>query len=415
MKEENLSGKKQKSGGGSWRWIVLAIVVFAGLWLGIQALRKAEPVGASAPAGGAPQGFPPATVFVAPVTLQPVQQRREVTGSLRAVDRAAVAAQESGKVDEVLVDVGDKVKQGAPLLRVDARRMKAELQEREAMATAAAARVEERIAEAERATRDLKMKEGLFAQRAVSEREFLDSKREASVAEARAKAAGDEQKASESALELLRVRLEDLSVKAPFDGIVVERHVDAGEWLAPGEAVVTLVSTGTVEAWINVPERFAGQINSSDASLEIVADGSGLRVEAKSIRQVADVDITTRLFPVIAEIDDLDGVLVPGLSVRAEIPVGAKEERLAVPVDAVIETITGASVYKAAPAEGLPVAVKVPVAVIFRKGDLAFLTSEQLKPGDRVVVEGNERLFPGTPLMISEPDSAPEGRSEIKP
>lgn len=408
LKEKNADGEASGTGAGAWRWIILAVIVFAGLWFGIQALRKVEPAGAAGAGGELPQGPPPATVFVAPVALQSVQQRREVTGSLMAVQRAEVAAQESGKVEEVLVDVGDRVKAGDSLLKVDARRMTAELAEREAMATASAARVEERSAEAERATRDLKMKEDLFAQRAVSEREFLDAKREASVATARGKAAKDEQKASESALELLRVRLEDLSVKAPFDGVVVERHVDAGEWLAPGEAVITLVSTGTVEAWISVPERFAGRINADDAPLEIEADGSGVKTRALSIRQVADIDATTRLFSVVALVDDLDGKLMPGLSVRAEIPVGEREERLAVPVDAVIETIAGASVFKAAPGEGMPIAVKVPVEILFREGTTVYVSSAQLKPADRVVVEGNERLFPGTPLIVAEPEKVAE-------
>ena len=90
-----------------------------------------------------PMGLPPATVFVAPVALESVQQQREVTGSLRAVERAEVSTQESGKVDSVLVDVGDQVTAGDLLLKMDARRMAAELQERASMATAAAARVDE--------------------------------------------------------------------------------------------------------------------------------------------------------------------------------------------------------------------------------------------------------------------------------
>lgn len=424
LETKSKSEKAPGAGGAKWRWVLLALVVFGGLWIGIQTLRKAEPVGAGGPGGaagpgGAPQGPPPATVFVAPVVLQAVQQEREVIGSLRAVARAAVAAQESGKVNEVLVDVGDRVRKGDLLAKLDDRRIRAELAQQEAMTTAATSRIAERDAEAERAEQDLKMKEDLFSQRAVSEREFLDAKREAAVARARADAAADESRAAASALDLQKVRLEDFSVAAPFDGIVVERHIDGGEWLAPGEPVVTLVSTGTVEAWIQVPERYSGQINDAEAGLEIVADGSGLRAPAKSIRQVADVDATTRLFSVVVEVDDLDGKLVPGLSVRAGVPVGTREERLAVPFDAVIETAAGASVFRAAPGEGLPVAERVAVEVLFRDSGSVYLASEQLKPGDRVVVEGNERLFPGTPLLVSEsgPSAPGEGalEKEVKP
>lgn len=401
-------------GGGGWKWLILAVMLLVGFWFGVQALRNAQPAGAGSGMGSgeAPQGPPPATVVVAPVSLESVQERRRVTGSLRAVERAEVAAQESGAVVEVKVDVGDLVEKGDLLVKLDDRRVEATLAEAESMATAAAGVVDERAAEASRAKADLVMKKDLFSQRAVSEREFLDAQREASVAVARQKSAADEAKARDAALDLLRVRLEDLQVVAPFSGRVVIRHVDPGEWLAPGEPVVTLISSGTVEAWINVPERFMGAISEGDETFEVVADGTGIRSTVESIRQVSDIDPVTRLFPVVAEVDDLDGKLVPGQSVHAEVAVGAARELLAVPVDAVIESFSGASVFLAAPDSdgGMPVAMKVPVAVAFREDGKVFLESGELKPGDQVVVEGNERLFPGTPLMVGKP-----GAKEVPP
>jgi RND family efflux transporter MFP subunit len=412
--EQETEEPASNPGGGGWKWLILAVMLLVGFWFGVQALRNAQPAGAGEGMGpgGMPQGPPPATVVVAPVSLEAIQEHRRVTGSLRAVERADVAAQESGAVVEVKVDVGDSVEKGDLLVKLDDRRVKATLAEAKSMATAAAGVVDERAAEASRAETDLAMKKDLFSQRAVSEREFLDAQREASVAVARQKSAVDEAKAREAALDLLRVRLEDLQVVAPFSGQVVTRHVDPGEWLAAGEAVVTLISSGTVEAWINVPERFMGAISSGDEKFEVVADGTGIRSGVKSIRQVSDIDPGTRLFPVVAEVDDLDGKLVPGQSIHAELAVGAPRELLAVPVDAVIETFNGASVFLAAPDPdgGLPVATKVAVVVAFREDGKVFLESGELKPGDLVVVEGNERLFPGTPLMVEEP-----GAMEVPP
>ncbi len=413
-------GRNASSGGGL-RWVVLALVIFGGLWLGIQALRKAEPAGASSPqGGGAPQGPPPATVIVAPVTQTPVQETRSVTGTLRAMERAEVAAQESGAVLEVKVDVGDLVKKGDIIAVLDERRLKASLLEAKATLTASEAVIAERNAESERAKRDLEMKEKLFSQRAVAEREVLDARESTEVKEARLKASKDQVEALQSALELLNVRLADATIKAPFDGRIVSRHVDPGEWVAPGNPIVTLISAGKVEAWMSVPERFIGQVTASGSTLSITADGSGEAAEAISFRQVADIDPVTRLFPVVATLNDKNGTLAPGLSVHADLPVGEASARLGVPVDAVIESYQGASVMKVVQAgDGLPIAERVHVTTLFRRNEIVYVESPGLKPGDQVVVEGNERLFPGTPLIVATPDkksvSPEEVKTEVKP
>jgi RND family efflux transporter MFP subunit len=413
--------RRRKNGPPAGRWFVLAVILLAALWFGSQALRNAQPAGAED--GGAPpganQGPPPATVIVSSVVQKPVQERRRITGSLRAVQRAEVAAQESGAVKRVLVDVGDTVKAGDLLVELDDRRLTAFLAEANARLVAAASVVGEREVEEKRALVDLERMEKLFRGNAVSEREFLDSQREAAVSTAQKNSAEQERDAMESAKDLLQVSVDDLAVAAPFDGQVVERHVDPGEWLSTGNSVITLVSTGTIEAWLSVPERFVAEISSPASALEIVIDGNNMRVPASSIKRVADIDPVTRLFPVVVEIDNSNGLLAPGLSVHTELPVGEEEELPAVPVDAVIETFDGASVFRVSEtgSEGLPIAEKVPVAVRFRENGLAYLEPGSLQPGSKVVVEGNERLFPGTPLMVSEsPEAAaPEQVEELKP
>lgn len=405
----------RQSGASGSKWLLLAVFLVGGLWFGIRALQRAEPA-AGAGGGEAPAGPPPATVLVATVVQEPVQERRRVVGTLRAAQRAAVAAQEEGVVSELLVDVGHEVAAGEVLARIDSRRLQAQLDEAAARLTAQRGVVAEREAEVSRAYQDLKMKSDLFAQRAVAERELLDAQREAAVAEARLQSAEDEVQAAEATLELLRVRLADAEVRAPFAGRIVARHLDPGEWVGAGGAVVTMVSTGVVEAWLQVPERFLGKINGDGfAAFDVVAEAAGLGSETLTLRQVGDVDPVTRLFPVIAEIDDLEGRLAPGLSIMAELPVGDETERVAVPVDAVIESFSGAVVFRAAPPdeEGLPVAERVPVEVAFRRAGYVYIADGALRPGDLVVVEGNERLFPGTPLMVAPREGGREGQGGI--
>lgn len=405
---------------GVLRWIILAVVIIAGLWFGVAALRNTPEVGegAGSTGGGAPPSMPPANVIVSSVRLQPAQETRKITGSLRAVSRAEVAAREAGAVAEVLVDEGQAVKQNDVLATLDARRIDAELAEAKARVTAAESVVRQREAEAKRAVTDFERKQKLFETGAVSEGEFLDAERAKAVAIAASATASNELTAVSSAVDLMDVRRDDLNIRAPFAGRIISRHVEAGEWLTAGSPVVTLTSSGDVEAWLNVPERFIASITELADDLFLSSESTGLKAKVKTLRPVADIDPATRLFAVVATVDDLDGKLAPGMSIQVDLPVGEKAPRLTVPVDAVIIERAQAYVFRPAaqvgepPAGQMPRAEKIAVRELFRRNGLVFIEAESLKAGDQVITEGNERLMPGTPLIIPAPTDDAEATGD---
>jgi len=396
---------------GGARWLLLAAVIIVGLWFGIKALREAPEVGAgdaaSVDAGAAPQGPPPATVLVSPVTRQLSQEQRRVTGTLRALARAEVAAREAGAVAEVLIDEGHLVKKGDILAVLDTSRLDAELAEAEARLIAAKSVIIQREAESKRALTDLERKKKLFKSGAVSEREFLDAERESAVAIAGAEVARGQLAAMASSVELMRVRSKDLKILAPFDGRIVARHVEPGEWLAVGNPVATLVSNGKIEAWLSVPERFANTIIEQSKDLDVVSEANGAKSKVVELRQVADIDPVTRLFPVVATIENADDQMVAGMAVTVDLPVGKSAEFLSVAADALIVARNESYVFRPNPGEAqqLPTAEKVPVRELFRSKGRVYVESESLRAGDMVVTEGNERLFPGTPLITAPADA----------
>jgi RND family efflux transporter MFP subunit len=337
-------------------------------------------------------------------------QMLAVTGSLRAAPRAQVAAREGAAVESTHVDVGDLVKAGDALVSLDARRLTAILAEGEAALTAARAELMQRQAENERAEQDQIMMAGLWEQKAVAEREYLDSVSEAKVASSREDAARESIEAATKRLELIRVRQTDLEVVAPFDGRVVTRHIEIGEWLNEGDPVVTLVSTGEVEAWLQLPERHIAKFKADmPASVELRLPGRSEPILAKSFSLVPDVGGRSRRFDLIARIPDPDNRLTPGTSVQAEVPLGKLAERLVVASDAIMKGYAGSYVYTVEDStSGPPVASRVPVEVLFERNGEAVLAEGALKPGVRVIVEGNERLFPKTPLN-------PQPYSEARP
>ena len=252
----------------SLAWGGILILLAGGLWFGMKMMREAKPDGG---AGGGGGGRPPSTVIFRPVEEKPMVELIQVTGTLRAVRRAEVAARESGAVKSVSVDEGDTVKTGESLAVLDGRRLDAQQAEAEAELIAARAELAQREAENERARRDEEMMRQLWDKKAVAEREYLDSLRGARVAMAQQNAAAESIAAAEKRRELLNVRRGDLSVLAPFDGRVVARHLELGEWLREGDPVVTLVSTGEVEAWLELPERHVAALRlATPETLELI-------------------------------------------------------------------------------------------------------------------------------------------------
>lgn len=380
----------------AFAWGGVALVLAATAWFGLKALGDAEP----GPGGGSGGGRPPSTVIYRAVETKLAVERLRVTGTLRAVRRAAVAAREAAAVETVAVEEGDLVSAGDVLATLDGRRLAAQVAEAEAALVASQAELAQRAAESERASKDEEMMRGLWEEKAVAEREFLDAVRGAKVARAREDAARESIDAAGKRLDLLQVRRADLEVKAPFDGRVVARHRELGEWVQAGDPLVTLVSTGEIEAWLQLPERHVGKLRSTaPEAVTLRVAGRGGEIRADRIALVPDVEGRSRRFTLIAHIPDPGNALVPGASVEAEVPLGRAEEHLAVGSDAILQSYAGTFVWVVRTPEGAaPAAERVPVELLFERDGEAFVAPGALAPGDRVIVEGNERLFPGTPI-----------------
>jgi RND family efflux transporter MFP subunit len=335
-----------------------------------------------------------------PVAIEEVQQTHRVTGSLRAVSRAQVAALEDGQIVEVLVREGTHITKRDVLARLDNRRLRAQIAENEATLNATQAMIEQRRAELVKADQDYKRASQLVQRRVASQQEYDHAEADASVSQARLTAAERQLKQVESQLRLLQVRLDDTTITAPFDGYVVERHVEPGEWVRPGDAIVTLVSTGTIEAWLEVPERFAGDAAQATTPITVEIPAVGQSITVRQGKRVPQMDLRARTFFIVAELSDHAGQFTPGMAVSAWVPVGPRSKQLTVPGDAVIRDAAQAFVYKVQHDDSGRHAVQVPVRVLFQVAGKVAVAAQDIRPNDHVVVEGNERLLPGTKLAL---------------
>ncbi len=356
---------------------------------------------AAAPARAQMSG--PAAVTVDAVRLESVQQHRRVTGELRAVRRSRVATREAGLVIELPVREGMRVRAGDVIAALDAGLLQLELKRAEADAEAAAGIADERNATHAWREQELKLYRQSAQRGAANVKEVLDAESNFTIAAARARQAARLVDVARARVELLKKRVADMTVTAPFDGVVLARRAELGEWVDNGDPIVELVSAGQVEAWLDVPQRYFKVVAGQQVEITLALDASDYTATGnpERMRIIPQVDPRSRSFIVIVTLDDRKGLLTPGMSLSAWVPAGGRTDQLTISKDAVLYNDVGAFVYVArsgdsgAPSQAEPVSVRVHFPI----GGRVAVESPGLEPGDLVVVEGNERLYHGAPIL----------------
>ncbi len=342
------------------------------------------------------QGPPPANVRVADVKLEPVREQRLITGQVEPAKRTLLTTQERGQVVEAPPEPGTPVKQGQIIARLDDELLQIDRAAAQADVAEAQATVAERQAELDLRTRDRTRIAELLKSNVARPKELEDAQDQEAAAKARLALAQAQLTAAQTQLQRLDKQIANTRIAAPFDGYVVRKHTEVGQWVDPGNPVAELVMTSGVKVRLDVPEAMVAHIPRAEPlDLEVVGLATTVCAEVFSI--VPDADPQARTFRVLFKVDNPDGKLMPGLSVRAHLPTGQTMQGLTVPKDAVQITPAGSVVY----ANRGGAAAQVPVIVRFPAGD-RFVIDAALRPGEQVVIEGNGRLAPGQPLNITE-------------
>jgi multidrug efflux pump subunit AcrA (membrane-fusion protein) len=193
-----------------------------------------------APRARAEGGPPPQAVRVEEIRAEKHRVHRRATGAVRSVRRALVAAREPGIVEALEVREGAVVRKGDLLARLDAGRLVLEAAAAEADILEAGASADALRADEERARRDLGALEGLASRDAARPKEREDAGSVAAAAAARVRAAEARAASFRARRDLLRRRIADAGIRAPFDGAVVLLRTEVGAWVGEGEAVVEL-------------------------------------------------------------------------------------------------------------------------------------------------------------------------------
>lgn len=184
---------------------------------------------------------PPVNASVITVQEAEAPQTLTLTGLIAADQRAEVTADTQGKVLAVMVERGQRVKMGDPVVRLDVRN--AALSAREAQANLAGARAQKSLAEEE-----CKRAQTLLDKGAITRSEYDRQMTQCTSALQTVSAA-------QARTEMIAKSVADGLVRAPFEGMVAEKNVTPGEWVAPGRSLFTLVDDDPLKIELSVPEQ----------------------------------------------------------------------------------------------------------------------------------------------------------------
>jgi len=346
-------------------------------------------------AGKGPGAAAPVTAAVAVAADMPVVLT--APGTVEPLANVGVKSRVDGQIVEVLFNEGDLVSAGDILFRLDERLVKAQI----AQAEAAIARDEAslRDAEATLARREALIGKKIVTEASVDQARYAVEGLKASIAAGRA------------LLESQRTQLDYLTIRAPITGRTGALSAKVGTMVRNADTTPIVTINQTRPIWVSfaVPQGELGALRralAAGAAADIKVPGGARAVVQGTLAFIDNqVDKQTGTITAKVKADNADEVLWPGLAVEVALTVELKSGMLAVPAAAVLPAQQGMIIWVIGTDNRVaPRSVTVERIV----GQTAYLRSG-IKPGERVVTDGQIRLAPGAPVTVEEPRRAPAG------
>ncbi|HEY1548896.1 MAG TPA: efflux RND transporter periplasmic adaptor subunit [Kofleriaceae bacterium] len=242
-----------------------------------------------------------------------------LTGTVAADQRSDVTADTQGKVINVMIERGQRVKIGQPVVQLDVR--SAALSAREASAALASARVQKQLADDECVRTKTLLDKGAITKSEFDKQntECLNAVEQVAQAQARNDA--------------MAKTVSDGMVRAPFDGVVDQKNISPGEWVSPGKALFTLVADDPLKIQLNVPERAVDKIK-KDMRVDVTSVAVPGKAFGATVTRLGAEIGQSRALVVEAQLDK-GSQLIPGMFAEARVVIG-ESSHIVVPKTAVV-------------------------------------------------------------------------------
>ena len=356
----------------AWRSGMAALLLAAALMTGF----------GSAPAHA--QGAP-TDVLVDKVIEGPLSQTTPVIGRLVSGQAGVVAARASGPIAEMLVQVGDRVEKDQVIAKL--------------------------VTDAIQAQLDLKRAETTMARQELDRMSSLRKRGSAAFTQQRYDDAVQKLAIARADMQLAEIRKYDAEIRAPYAGVVTQKHTETGAYVTVGAPVVELINDRALEIEADVPATRVLGLLAGRSVRFTMGDGTAHAAAVRAVVPEENPRSRTRIVRFTPKFSARLGVLAANESVTLQIPFGQSREVVSVHKDAILNRGGKDFAFLVIDGKANLRQVQLGVAVGSRFEVLA-----GLKPGDIAIVRGNERLRQGQPVTFEEAGAKkPAAQSSEKP
>jgi multidrug efflux pump subunit AcrA (membrane-fusion protein) len=297
----------------------------------------------------------PKAVTISPVHKDSVRRSVDVVGTLAAVDQVTISSEADGRVREVLADLGDRVKAGQVLIRLDNEKQQYTLEQQQAAFARALAQygatdvshlpeieqtpdVQRATADLNQATQNFERANELFKRTLVPQQALDDARSALQAKKAQHESARQNARnlrasiqASQATMKLADRQLRDTDIRAAFDGYVEKRLVNLGELVKAQMPVMAIVRLDPLKVVAEIPEKMAPWI-ADGRPVELHVDAYRDRAFVGKVTRISPaVNTATRAFPFEAVVPNVDAVLKPGTFARVHVESGKVDDVLTLP------------------------------------------------------------------------------------
>jgi RND family efflux transporter MFP subunit len=336
--------------------IVVASVAVAGFM--VYGLGRAEtPAGdAGAPGGGrggqtggrgGPR--PPMPVEFATAKRAPLSERVLVVGSLIGAATVQAVPKINGRLATVNVHLGDPVRRGQIIAKVEDREIQEQVRQAEASYQVAQATIRQRDADLKLAQTNLERNKSLLDRQLLPKQTYDDTDARHQAAEAQLDLAKAQFEQAKSRLEELKINLSNTVISSPVDGFVGKRFLDPGASVSPNVPVASIVDIRTVRMVANMVEKDVKRVTvGTQAAVEV--DAFPGETFSGRVSRIAPVfDPATRTAEMEIEVPNAGYRLKPGMYARVQLTVSVRPDAITVPNNAVVIVSGKPGVFVAGP------------------------------------------------------------------
>ena len=334
-------------------------------------------------------------VVIDTVRREPMRETVPILGRLIAQKTGPVAARVAGAVGEFRVAVGDHVNEGDVMATLIKERLvwQHNLQKAEVARYTAQVRTKKR--EVKLLTQELDRLKTLRRSPAFSQARLDDKVQQVSVAESSMAEADARLLMANADLRLSAINLHNAEIKAPYAGIISRKHTEVGAYVGVGAPVVTIIDHQSMEIEADIPAPRTAGLSPNTIVSAVLENRIPIKAAVRAIIPEENPRTRTRAVRFTPNFGDVNSTLASNQSITLLIPTGSARAVVTVHKDALLTKKGKRVVFLAKNGKALIRHVSLGEAIGSR-----FSVIRGLEPGDMVVIRGNERLRPGTPITF---------------